>query len=66
MSSTTDKFNEDSHIFWEQNQPYKRINNILTPNQAVNILNLLSLKYKFSKEDFKELELVKEHIKSRY
>lgn len=65
MSSTTDKFNEDSHIYWDNLQPQRKINNILTPIQASNILNMLSLKYNFSEEDFKELELVKDYIKSR-
>ena len=62
MSSIADKADQ---IFWEQNGHDKKIVNNLTPLQAINILNLLSLKHKFDDEDLKELEEVKIFIKNR-
>ena len=58
MSSIADKAEE------LQEEGVKIVNN-LTPMQAINILNLLSLKHKFDEGDLEELEEVKIFIKNR-
>lgn len=64
MSSSKDKW-EDSHIFWEQGEPIKRINNFLTSLEAVNIVNRLSLYAKDNEELLKKAETLKEWLKSK-
>lgn len=63
MGNSRDKAEE--YMFWEQNNPIQRINNIITPIQACDIINQLILKHDFSKEDMNEIETLKEWIKSR-
>lgn len=55
---------EDNHIFWDQNGPNKKINNILTPLQAINVVNKLSL-HCDDEELLQEAEELKQFIKSR-
>lgn len=64
MSNARDKY-ENSHIFWENGEPYKRINNFLTPLQAISIINRLSLYVKDNESLLKDVEVLKEWVKSK-
>lgn len=63
MSDSIQKYFDDQ---WNENPPQqlKKINNSLTPLQACNIVNLLSL-HTDDEELLKEAEILKEWIKSK-
>jgi hypothetical protein len=63
MGNALDKIGDD-HIFWDQNGAHEKFNNTLTPIQAVNIVNKLSL-YCKDEQTLQEAEELKQFIKNR-
>lgn len=61
MSNNLTKYNEQNFYFNDDLEPQQKINSTLTENQAVNILNNVSLKYKDVSE---ELDLVIKYIRN--
>lgn len=61
MSNSQTKYFDEQ---WNENPPFKKINNTLTTRQALLIVNLLSL-HCTNEELLDDVELLKEWIKSR-
>lgn len=65
MSDSVKKYSEDSHIYYfDEGAPYKRINNTLTLNSCIDIINRLSLSCN-NERLLEEVEELKNYLRSK-